>query len=162
MELQFTKKLWEIPNCKEKFHTDVFLAYTWSLHNSHRKSFIIVINPFAFLHKVIRDQGVIKYLKDIWTVDKVCIHKKLSYFNFDNHIFSILKNRILDTEMILINDRVLPEAIGEARTGNIKMGNLQISTLWLFSFIALKNRFEKIQCLQQFKLISPVSKQHVL
>ena len=99
------------------------------MHNSHRKSFIIVINPFAFLHKVIRDQDVIKYLKDIWTVDKVCIHKKLSYFNFDNHIFSILKNRILDTEMILINDRVLPEAIGEARTGNIKMGNLQISTL---------------------------------
>ena len=99
------------------------------MHNSHRKSFFTVINPFAFLHKVIRDQGVIKYLKNTWTVDKVFIYKKLYYFNFDNCIFSILKNRILDTEMILINDRVLPEAIGEARTGNTKMGNLQISML---------------------------------
>lgn len=90
-----------------------------------KKSFFIVINPFASLHKVIRDQGVINILKILeQIVDKICMHKKLYYFNFENHILSILKNRILDTEMILINDRILPEAIEEERTRNIKMGNL--------------------------------------
>lgn len=67
-------------------------------------------------------------------------------------------NGILDTEVILINDRILPKATVEARTRNIRRGNLQISMLCLFSFIAFKNSFEKIQCPQQITLISTVFK----
>lgn len=85
-------------------------------------------------------------------------HRKLYYFDFHNYAFSILKNGVLNIDMIVINDRILPKATGETKTKNIRIGNLQISMLGLPSFIAFKNSFEKIQCLQQFKLISTVSK----
>lgn len=48
------------------------------------------------------------------------LHRKLYYFNFQNYIFSILKNGILDIEVILINDRIVLKATEEARTRNIK------------------------------------------
>lgn len=57
------------------------------------------------------------------------MHRKLYYFNFENCIFSILKNGSLNTEVILINGRILPKATEEARTRNIRRGNPQISML---------------------------------